>query len=140
VTTPIRVRAHSLLCLQGFRGRGYSPEFVRAMNGILAACRADAQTPVQILDSPDDLCAACPNLAGGGCTLGGPDHEDHMRRQDREVLRRLGLTARTVVPWRRILERIAGSVRGNDLPAICTTCPWLPLGWCAEGIDALREA
>ena len=31
---PIRVRAHTLLCLQGFRGEGYSAGFVENMAAI----------------------------------------------------------------------------------------------------------
>jgi hypothetical protein len=135
---PIPIRAHSLLCLQGFRGRGYSDEFIREMSAIHAALAADPDTPVRVLATPDRLCAACPNLKAGGCTLGGPDHEAHMRAQDQDVLHRLWLAPGDVVPWHEVLRRIARSVRGDHLPAICTTCPWLSLGWCAEGIEALR--
>jgi hypothetical protein len=135
---PIPIRAHSLLCLQGFRGRGYSEAFIAEMSAVHSAVAADPDTPVRVLTTPDRLCASCPNLKSGGCTLGGPDHEAHMRAQDEDVLRRLWLTPGDVLPWHRVLERIARSVRGDDLPAICTTCPWLSLGWCAEGIEALR--
>lgn len=137
---PIPIRAHSLLCLQGFRGSGYSEAFVAEMRAVHTALATDPDTPVRVLTSPDRLCAACPNLESGGCHLGGPGHEDHMRAQDQEVLARLWLTEGDVLPWGRVLERIARSVAGADLPGICTTCPWLSLGWCAEGIDALRRA
>jgi hypothetical protein len=135
---PIPIRAHSLLCLQGFRGRGYSDAFVAEMGAIHASLARDPDTPVRVLASPDRLCAACPNLKTGGCHLGGEGHEAHMRAQDEDVLRRLWLTAGEVLPWGRVLERITRSLKGEDLPGICTTCPWLALGWCAEGIDALR--
>ncbi len=137
---PIDIRAHTLLCLQGFRGRGYSDEFVVAMGFVHRTLKDEPDTPVRVLSSPDVFCAVCPHSGGpsGGCTLGGPGHETHMRAQDQEVMRRLGLTERQVLPWSGILERIRTGVRGSDLPAICTTCPWLSLGWCAEGIDTLR--
>lgn len=137
---PIRLRAHNLLCLQGFRGRGYSEAFVAEMSAVARALADDPDTPVEVLSTPDRLCAACPNLRQGGCTLGGPAHEAHMRAQDEEVLRRLHLVSGEVLPWSRVLERITRSVAGPDLPAICTTCPWLPLGWCAEGLERLRGA
>jgi hypothetical protein len=135
---PIPIRAHTLLCLQGFRGRGYSDAFVAEMRAVHTALAADPDTPVRVLTSPDRLCAACPNLRTGGCHLGDGPHEAHMRAQDEDVLRRLWLTPGDVVPWGRVLERIARSVKGEDLPGICTTCPWLSLGWCAEGIESLR--
>lgn len=134
---PVPLRAHNVLCLHGFRGEGYSDDFVARMREVHDRLRRHPGTAVRLLDAPDDLCDACPHLAAGGCTLQGAGHEAHMRAQDREVLRRLGLEAGRVVTWREVVARIAGSVRGKDLPAICTTCPWLPFGWCAEGLDAV---
>ena len=127
-----------VLCLMGFRGKGYSGSFVAEMSDVHRRLQADPEQPVRLISSPDRLCAACPNLRGGGCTLQGPDHEAHMRAQDEDVLRRLGLAAGGVYAWRVVLDRVRARVRGADLPAICTTCPWLSLGWCAEGVDALR--
>lgn len=136
----LRLRAHNLLCLQGFRGRGYDAAFVAEMTAVHRQLAADPDTPVEVVARPDRLCSACPHLAAGGCTLGGPEHEAHMHAQDEQVLRRLWLQDGEVLPWSQVLERIARSVRGSDLPGLCTTCPWLSLGWCAEGVDALREA
>jgi hypothetical protein len=135
---PIPLRAHTLLCLQGFRGRGYSESFVDAMTSVHRTLLDEPERPVRVLASPDAICDACPNKRAGGCTLGGPDHESHMRAQDLDVMRRLGLVPGQILSWSGILHRIGTRVRGTDLPAICTTCPWLSLGWCAEGIEALR--
>jgi uncharacterized protein len=135
---PVAIRAHSLLCLQGFRGKGYDETFVAEMTAVHRALSADPDTPVRVLAGPDRLCRACPNLGPRGCTLQGPEHEAHMVAQDEAVLARLWLTAGEVLPWSRILERIARAVAGADLPGLCTTCPWLPLGWCAEGLERLR--
>ena len=125
------------LCLLGFRGSGYSPAFVERMQAIQDTLTADPTRQVALVDRPDRICDACPNLAEAGCTLGGPAHEAHMRDHDREVLRRLGLEAGTAQSWAAVLARIGGSIRGADLDAICTTCPWLPLGICRESVDAL---
>lgn len=125
------------LCLLGFRGSGYSPGFVARMQAIQDALKAAPERRVALVDRPDRICDACPNLADGGCTLGGPDHEAHMRDHDREVLRRLDLPAGVAQPWSEVLTRIGGRIRGADLDAICTTCPWLPLGVCRESVDAL---
>lgn len=136
---PLVLRAHSVLCLQGFRGAGYSPAFVERMSAVHRALAAEPCLLVRLVAAPDHLCAACPHLHGG-CTLGGAEHEAHMQAQDLEVLRRLGLAAGTVLPWQEVLGRVASTVQGSDLPAICTTCPWLSLGWCAAGLDRLRTS
>ena len=137
---PRPVRAHLVLCLLGFRGEGYSPTFVEALRAFHDELEADPGRPLELITSPDPICQACPNLGPAGCTLGGPDHEDHMRRQDEDVLARLGLTLYTVLPWSAIRSLIAERLVGTDLAPICTTCPWLGLGYCAEGIEALRAA
>lgn len=139
VPDPLPLRAHMALCLLGFRGSGYSAAFIEQMQTIQDRLRAAPETPVALIDAPDGICAACPNLAGArGCTLGGPEHEAHMHAHDGEVLRRLGLAPGTALPWSEVLARIGSSIRGDDLDAICTTCPWLPLGVCRESVDALR--
>ena len=134
---PLPLRAHMALCLLGFRGSGYSEDFVVRMQAIQDALKEDPSRHVALVDAPDRICDACPNLVDSGCTLGGPDHEAHMRAHDREVLARLGFEAGVARPWREVLEAIGGSIRGADLDAICTTCPWLPLGVCRESVDAL---
>lgn len=60
-----------------------------------------------------------------------------MRAQDQDVMARLGIAEGERVPWREILDRIAKRVKGDDLAAVCGNCPWLPLGYCKEGIDRL---
>jgi len=138
VSDPIPVRAHNLLCLLGYRGRGYDERFVGEMTALHEVLRAHPETRLEIRTSPDRLCAACPNLRGGGCTLGGPGHEAHMRAHDEDVADRLALRPGDVVPWSVLLRRVAESIRGADLAAICTTCPWLSLGWCSEGVERVR--
>jgi hypothetical protein len=132
----VRIRAHNLLCIQGFVGKGYSPEFVDNMKAIVGGLRGT--TEVTVLDAPDSLCAACPNLKAGGCTLHGEGTEKGIVTQDRDVLARLGLSAGETVTWGEILKRIRASVAPDDLDDICGTCPWLPLGHCKEGLARLR--
>lgn len=137
---PVPIRAHNLLCLLGYRGKGYSEGFIERMTDVHRALTASPDTPVQVLVRPDRICDACPHLHAHGCTLGGRGHEAHMRAQDLAVAKLLGLEEGSVHPWRDLLARIAQHVRGADLPAICTTCPWLGLGWCAEGVEGVRTA
>ena len=131
----MRIRAHNLLCIQGFVGKGYSPEFVANMTAVIEQLGAD--TDVTVLDEPDVLCSACPNLAESGCALHGEGSEAGIVQQDRDVMRRLGLTAGDTVSWSDILDRIRANVRPDDLDGICGACPWLPLGVCKTGLRNL---
>lgn len=132
------VRAHTLLCLQGFRGVGYSPAFVENMGAIHHRLSIDPKTSVQVVARPDEICNACPHLQTEGCHLKGAGFEAVMKRQDQAVMSRLGIAEGELLPWGEILHRIAAHIEGGDLDAICGHCPWLPLGYCREGIDALR--
>lgn len=134
----IRLRAHTLLCVQGFRGEGYSASFVQNFSRIYQDLAADPEQEVEILDGPDVVCQACPHLTRTGCEIDGDQSEEAMRDQDRRVLSLLGLTAGHHLPWSEVLDKIRGAIMGADLPGICGGCRWLPLGYCREGIDRLR--
>ncbi|MHC4550581.1 MAG: DUF1284 domain-containing protein [Planctomycetota bacterium] len=133
----MKLRGHSLLCVLGFVGKGYSPAFFTNMTRVVASL--DDGAPVTVVDAPDELCAACPNLAASGCTLHGAGTEKGIARQDREVRARLGIAAGETLAWGEILRRIGRAVAPDDLDGICGACPWLPLGHCKEGLRRLRQ-
>ena len=135
----VRIRGHTLLCLQGFRGEGYSPDFIVNMAGIHRDLAGDPDRWVEVVEAPDAVCGACPHLVSSGCSLNGNDSEEGMQAQDRHVLSILGLQAGSRVRWGEVLDRIRTSVKGDDLPDICGSCRWLPLGYCKEGIEKLRN-
>jgi hypothetical protein len=136
---PIRIRGHTLLCLQGFRGEGYSPEFVENMAAIHRQLADDPTHPVLVVDVPDAICSSCPNLRDEECHLHGPGSEEGMIAQDQDVMHRLRIAWGEELPWKEILHRISQAVSGEMLPKICGRCPWLPLGYCKEGMDRLRD-
>jgi uncharacterized protein len=135
---PIRIRAHTLLCLQGFRGEGYSAEFVENMAAIYQRLADDPSLWVEIMDAPDAICDACPHLLPTGCSLHGKESERHMQSQDHDVLARLGVHVGDHLSWADILDRIGTSLTGESLTPICGQCRWLSLGYCREGIERLR--
>ena len=134
----MELRAHNLLCIQGFVGKGYSPEFVANMTRVIESL--GDQTRVTVTAAPDALCGACPNLAVSGCALHGEGSEAGITHQDRDVMRRLGIDEGAALAWSDIVSRIARSVAPDDLDEICGACPWLSLGVCKQGIARLNEA
>lgn len=121
----MRLRGHNLLCIQGFVGKGYSPEFVANMTRVVDSLGRNAR--IEVVAEPDDLCDACPNLSEQGCALHGPGTETGIVHQDRDVMARLGIADGATHLWGDILDRIRASVRPDDLDAICGACPWLSL-------------
>jgi uncharacterized protein len=136
---PVRLRGHTLLCMQGFPGEGYNAEFVKNMAAIRRTLTDNPESWVEVLASPDTVCAACPHQHPYGCVLNGARSEEEMIDQDQVVLQRLGLKVGGRIRWQQILERIRSSVCGDDLPSICGACRWLPLGYCRGGMDRLRD-
>lgn len=128
-----------MLCLQGFRGKGYSPGFIDNLAQIHRDLFVHPERRVEVVDGPDAVCSACPHWALSGCTLNGESSEDDMQAQDRHVLALLGLQVGTRMRWGQILDRIRASVTGDMLPTICGRCRWLPLGYCRDGIEQLRR-
>ena len=133
----MRLRAHNLICIQGYVGKGYDAAFVANMTRVVESL--DERTPVTVIAAPDTLCAACPHLQESGCALHGAGTETGMVQQDRDVLKRLAIGDGETLPWGEIHARIARSVAPEDLDSICGACPWLPLGHCSEGLDKLRQ-
>ena len=135
----MRLRAHHLLCLLGFRGLGYSPEFVANMDGIAQRLRSFPETLIEIVCQPDDICSSCPFLGGKGCQDKGPNSEKRRRGQDRAVIDRLNVRAGGKLSWLEIRERVRPAISSQDLDEICHDCQWLPQGYCVEELNKLRN-
>jgi hypothetical protein len=136
--TLLILRAHHLLCILGFRGLGYSEEFAARMARIAGQLRSSPHTVVKVVYKPDEICAPCPFLKDGGCQQKGAQSEEDVRRRDLAVIDKLGLATGDRLPWADITARIKSRMRPEDLDAICGDCQWLSLGYCADGIRALK--
>jgi|GEM_PF-318827 len=136
--TPISLRAHNLLCLQGWEGMGYSPEFTANMNAIHGHLSMHPESEVTLIVGPDSLCDACPLLEDQVC-----HHDRHdggwITQHDHRTLERTGLIAGETYAWQAIEHAIAASFTGADLATFCARCRWQPLGVCSAGIDRLRD-
>ena len=57
----MRLRGHNLLCIQGFVGKGYSPEFVANMTRVVDSLGRNAR--IEVVAEPDDLSAKTGEIA-----------------------------------------------------------------------------
>lgn len=118
----IRLRAHHILCIEGFIGHGYSTSFVENMKRIISEL---ARNPdVLLLNSPDDICQECPNLSGWRCVNknGG---EDDVKRMDDVFYMKTGLVPGKSYSYFEI-KKIVYDVfkKKDDLSGICDGCLW----------------
>lgn len=125
----VRLRAHHLLCLLTYVGKGYTPAFVANYQRVVR--RLDAGEEVELVDGPDEICAPmlgeadchCDNasvltrdaqaMAAVGALLGQPLAAGHRMRLD----------AARLAPLRAGFS--AGTIR-----AACAGCQWT--GLCTQ--------
>ena len=112
-------RAHHGMCLYFFQGRGYSGEFVENMSRMKAVLEENPE--ICLMDSPDDICAACPNRLTQNCA-------EKASRYDREVLRRCGLSVGERLPYREFSRKVIETILRRGVRAeICGDCQWSSL-------------
>ena len=134
---PLKIRSHHLLCILGFRGLGYSREFVSNMRKVVGKLRSDPSFPIILVVGCDAICVSCPHNKEGKC-LRKANSEVDVPIQDSELLRRLGLEAGSQMPAAEAWEEVKEKLAPEDLTEICGDCEWLGLGYCAEGLERLR--
>jgi len=130
----IRLRGHHILCLLGFRGLGYSQAFVENLGRVQERAFSSDCT-VEVIVSPDDICAACPRLLDAA----NPCDESRICKKDLSVLRLLSLTPGKTLPAVELYARVRKSIAPEFLQEICSNCRWLDLGYCREGLQRNRE-
>lgn len=114
----LRLRPHHGLCVSFFRGKGYSDAFVRHMREVVAALHDGAA--VELTDSADDICAACPHNTNGVC-----DTEQKVRRYDRGVWERTGLHTGDRLDGREFLALVRQEIiLPQQRSSVCGDCEW----------------
>ena len=133
----MKVRGHHLLCLLAYTGEGYSPSFQEQFVRMVHAYR-NPETPLEVADSPDDACTACPHLAAAGCRseVDGPEAE--VASLDRQVLDALGLKPGSYSAG-EVHDRLR-ALGMDELKALCSTCSWFEKLGCQKLImDELAQ-
>ncbi|MCK0195981.1 DUF1284 domain-containing protein [Ancylobacter sp. 6x-1] len=121
----VRLRAHHLLCLLTFVGKGYTPAFTAHYRRIVR--RLDAGEDVEMVAGPDDICA--PMLADGHHCL-----EARIADRDAEAAQAVAaLLGMSVAEGARfilaadVLGRLRTGFAEGVVRQACTACQWAPL-------------
>lgn len=134
------LRGHHLLCVHGFKGMGYSPDFIVKMASIVKDIRnIDLDFDIQVVAAFDDACMACPHRGETECEA-SEGSNDHVLSMDRNVIDHLGLEPGAVYKKSELVAITAEKVQPSDLDNLCKNCSWLRYGVCKEGIEALRQS
>jgi len=128
----LTIRAHHLLCVLGFRGYGYSEDFIEHLTKISKEVKKKS-TVIKIISQKDDVCKYCPNSA----TKCKDDIEP--KSIDELVLSKLKIESGSILKSGAIYTKLRKNIDVSDLDIICFSCPWLKKGWCKQGLKELKD-
>lgn len=119
------LRAHHLLCIQGFQNLGYSPEFVKNMKSIVDEILSHPEKVMLKLSAGlDDICAACPHRGKETCDKDG-EANARMVGSDEMTLKKLNLKNPTQKRADDLIALANNKLKSrHDAIGICNTCPW----------------
>lgn len=131
---PVRMRGHHFVCLQFFRGQGYSFAFVQNLETVVE--RAGIEQAVLVVGA-DDVCSACPGLASDHTCLDPQAGETEVRRIDRLAWEVLGMQPGDAMSLPEARTRLAEDAvsAGRWRFEACAGCTWEDV--CEDGWGAL---
>ena len=112
-----KLRGHHLICLNFFRGEGYSEEFIENLYSVIG------KEKMEIVSGPDEVCARCPYLKYNKCSNSDYTNEKILL-QDKEALRLLGFKHGMTVDWKMISAKLPGIIE-EWKAEFCMNCKYL---------------
>jgi len=128
----VRLRAHHLLCMLTFIGKGYTPDFTQNYRRI--ASLLSAGEPIELVTGPDDICAPLAGLADTHCLQDSVTERDEKAALAvSQLLNRVIVEGSVITPDADLLDRMRQAFRTGDIRAGCARCEWSPL--CTDIAD-----
>ena len=118
----MRFRAHHLICIRAFEGKGYSKEFIENMANTLKKIKEENPI-IYITHGPDVFCEKCPHN-DHGCTKHGNISEFNIRSKDERFLKEIGIPLETKGRAKDIIEKAYGKIGAQEIKKLCKTCSW----------------
>lgn len=116
----MKLRAHHLLCLQGFQGYGYDEGFTENMKRILEIIANDKDKKIRIIDYCDDICELCPNNRKGICK-----DKCKVDFMDKQTLSKLKIESGYEIEAQHLFLFANKYIQSKkDKEEICNSCSW----------------
>ncbi|MDC3418577.1 DUF1284 domain-containing protein [Aquibacillus salsiterrae] len=128
-----KLRGHHIFCLLGYRGMGYSKEYVENMTYIHQTLKNNPKTEIKLIKGPDHLCEKYPNSGDYHC------ENTSIYERDSTILEKLGLKIGQILTWEDIESHIRKFSAPSDINTICETCSWRSYGVCEEGMQEIID-
>lgn len=132
---PIKFRPHHFMCSLGFRGKGYSADFVRNYKKIVNLIKEDESTLIEVAKYMDDVCTVCPNrIDDVVCKT-----QDKIVGLDKRHSEVLGLKSGKVLSWKQAKDKIKEKMTVEKFHYACQGCNWKVYGVCQESLENLQS-
>lgn len=114
------MRPHHGLCINFFKGKGYSAYFVRKMTDLIEELKDNPEKEIILQCKTDILCSACPHNKGSLC-----ESAEKVLEYDRKCLELCGISEGEVLKWRQFHEAVKNTIlTPQRLNEICADCQW----------------
>ncbi|MBB3945041.1 hypothetical protein GGQ73_000966 [Rhizobium skierniewicense] len=122
----VRLRAHHLLCMLTYVGKGYTPGFT--VNYDRVAKRLSGGEEIEIVSGPDDICAPLLNDETAHCFRASVNTRDANALS--VVTEWLGETfeiGSRIKPDKAFIEKLRSGFQQGSLRTACSGCEWMGL-------------
>lgn len=128
-------RPHHFLCTLGFKGLGYTDDFVTNYQEICTQLMREGgdNTLIEVTETTDDICTACPQKQGPLC-----QQQNKIESLDQRHANALNLKPGDEITWLDAKRRIASNISDATFHKICGGCRWKELGTCLEALHKNR--
>lgn len=122
----MKIRAHHLLCMQLYEGKGYNDNFCKGMEHVIEELRKN-NSYFTLHKETDVICENCPNrMNETECRLGNEDVEI----KDIKVMHALNLEFNEMVTYKTINKVLETKIDVYNFSNICGTCRWFRENIC----------
>ncbi len=128
----LNLRAHHLLCLPGYEGKGYDGQHKTSWDTISEQLKEHPDTFVRITDGKDDLCKNCPNAVGKN---GKRCNSDFLATLDEKVKGLLNIATGTIMTWQEYMQKVFSIMNKDNHKELCGKCEWRKYGLCEDTFD-----
>ncbi|MEM5584828.1 DUF1284 domain-containing protein [Roseibium sp. AS2] len=122
----VSIRAHHLLCMLTYLGKGYTEDFVRNYSAVID--RLNAGEGIRLVGGPDEICA--PMLNENVCHC----HNDSVRERDNLAAQAIGsVVGRELAPGNLLrldaatTQQLRDAFAAASIRTACTSCEWQAL-------------
>ena len=119
----MKIRAHHLLCMQGFQGQGYSREFNENMSKVIRILKSNPEQEIKIVEECDAICKYCPHNKNMRCK--NIISNWMIKQMDRNVIKKLKIDSGTPKSAESIIALTNEIFKTQkDIKEICGNCGW----------------